>query len=135
MRDYMPRQHREFLSTVEKSSKVREYVLTNAAGATTDLAAAYNDAVAALANLRNVHIQIVARYIVMPSRSPPAPYIVTRKGKNLATACSEKPAKDTDGNASMTRQLHGTGGTSVMPFLKRTRDQTASTTIPTDYRT
>ncbi|KIW67626.1 hypothetical protein PV04_06863 [Phialophora macrospora] len=134
MRDYMPRPHREFLSAVEQSSNTRDYVLTSAAGSSVELVAAYNDAVAALANLRNLHIQIVARYIVMPSRSPPAPYIVTRKGKNLATACSEKPAKDTNGKVSRTRQLHGTGGTSVMPFLKRTRDQTARTTIPTDYR-
>ncbi|EXJ59023.1 hypothetical protein A1O7_06454 [Cladophialophora yegresii CBS 114405] len=137
MRDYMPRPHREFLSALEQSSNVRDYVLTyaTAPAASTELVAAYNDAVAALANLRNIHIQIVARYIVMPSRSPPAPYIVSRKGKNLATACSKNPAEDADGNTSVTRQLHGTGGTSVMPFLKRTRDETAGTTIPTDCST
>ncbi|ETI22009.1 hypothetical protein G647_06079 [Cladophialophora carrionii CBS 160.54] len=132
MRDYMPKPHRELLSAVEQSSNVRDYVLTNAAPHLVELVAAYNDAVAALASLRNIHIQIVARYIVMPSRSPPAPYIASRKGKNLATACSKKSVEEADGNTSMTRQLHGTGGTSVMPFLKKTRDETARTTIPAD---
>ncbi|OCT52055.1 Indoleamine 2,3-dioxygenase [Cladophialophora carrionii] len=135
MRDYMPKPHRDFLSAVEQSSNVRDYVLTNATTLSAELVAAYNDAVAALANLRNIHIQIVARYIVMPSRSPPAPYIASRKWKNLATACSKKSAEEADGNTSMTRQLHGTGGTSVMPFLKKTRDETARTTIPADCTT
>lgn len=129
MRSYMPAPHREFLAQVERLSNVRDYA--SRSGASAELLTAYNDAVTALTTLRNIHIQIVARYIVMPSRSPPAPHIVTRKGKNLATACSSKQTGKPDENASATRQLHGTGGTSVMPFLKRTRDETSKATIST----
>lgn len=127
----MPRQHREFILHMEKSSNLREYISRSAAP--TELVSAYNSAVAALTSLRNIHLQIVARYIVMPARSPPASYIVSRKGKNLATACStEKSATNEAANldeASRTRQLHGTGGTNVMPFLKRTRDETREAAI------
>jgi indoleamine 2,3-dioxygenase len=122
----MPRRHREFLSYFGRTANICTY-LSNP-GTPEALQNAYNDAVDALVNLRNIHIQIVARYIVMPSRSPPAPHILQRKGTNLATLCSTrqsgKPNDTEDENASMTRQLHGTGGTSVMPFLKRTRDET-----------
>ncbi|KAH0843246.1 Indoleamine 2,3-dioxygenase [Fonsecaea pedrosoi] len=127
MRNYMQPAHREFLGQVERMSNLRGYISQE--GTPTVLKTAYNDAVAALSHLRNSHIQLVARYIVMPSRSPPAAYIVQRKGANLATACSA-PRKAGAGagtwsdDASATRQLHGTGGTSVMPFLKRTRDET-----------
>ncbi|KAJ9602025.1 hypothetical protein H2200_013385 [Cladophialophora chaetospira] len=127
MRDYMPASHREFLLHVERLSNVRAFVSNGSASI--DVVEAYNDAVTALASLRNVHIQIVARYIVMPSKSAPAPHVLTRKGKNLATACSDQGVERTDGNASVTRQLHGTGGTSVMPFLKRTRDETRDAVI------
>ncbi|KIX95247.1 uncharacterized protein Z520_09164 [Fonsecaea multimorphosa CBS 102226] len=136
MRNYMPPSHREFLAQVERMSNLRGYI--SRATSPADLQAAYNDAVATLTHLRNSHIQIVARYIVMPSRSPPAPYIVQRKGANLATACSTKTQTqrggkaehdDADADASVTRQLHGTGGTSVMPFLKRTRDETREAVI------
>lgn len=127
----MPRQHREFIIHMEKSSNLREYISRSTAS--TEIVSAYNNAVASLTSLRNIHLQIVARYIVTPARSPPAPYIVTRKGKNLATACSmEKSANGEEVNldyASRTRQLHGTGGTSVMPFLKRTRDETREAAI------
>ena len=127
MREYMPRPHREFIAHVEQSSNLRAYISGD--NASPELLAAYNDAVAALARVRDIHIQIVARYIVMPARSPPAPYIISLKGQNLAVACSKgKTLQEREANGgadtSTTRQLHGTGGTSVMPFLKRTRDET-----------
>ncbi|KIW31361.1 uncharacterized protein PV07_03017 [Cladophialophora immunda] len=127
MRNYMPPSHRDFLAQVERMSNLRGYV--SQPTASMEVQEAYNDATAALTRLRNSHIQIVARYIVMPSRSPPAAYIVQRKGANLATACSTQPAGKGQDDASVTRQLHGTGGTSVMPFLKRTRDETREAVI------
>ncbi|OAP54273.1 hypothetical protein AYL99_11374 [Fonsecaea erecta] len=127
MRNYMPPSHREFLTQVERMSNLRSYISRSTASP--DVQAAYNDVVAALTHLRNGHIQIVARYIVMPSRRPPAAYIVQRKGANLATACSATTARNGEDDASATRQLHGTGGTSVMPFLKRTRDETREAVV------
>lgn len=107
-------------------SKLRDYM--SSPSTTPEEHHAYNEAVAALISFRNIHIQIVARYIVMPSRSPPASYIVKRKGVNLATASSKGQVTD-DTGAPDRRPLHGTGGTNLMPFLKRTRDETRDTTL------
>jgi indoleamine 2,3-dioxygenase len=117
----MPRAHRELLLHLERSCRLRDYVASQAGAP--DLTLAYNDAVAALTGLRDTHLQIVARYIVMPSRTAPAPWIAQWKGSNLATACSSMPG------SLIAQELHGTGGTSVVPFLKRTRDETRSSVI------
>ena len=127
MRNYMPSSHREFLSHVERLSNVRDFITNGSASV--DLVEVFNDAVTALASLRDIHLQIVARYIVMPSRNPPAPHVATWKGKNLATASSDKGVERAEGKVSVTGQLHGTGGTSLMPFLKRTRDETREAAI------
>ncbi|KIX04971.1 uncharacterized protein Z518_05843 [Rhinocladiella mackenziei CBS 650.93] len=126
MRKYMPRAHREFLAHVSQMSNVREYISLPSVEA--GIRQAYNNAVAALVNFRSIHLQIVARYIVMPSRGPPAPYIAQGNRMNLATASSASlaPAKPWEVEK---RHLTGTGGTNLMPFLKRTRDETRDAVV------
>lgn len=97
MRDYMPAKHRYFLQHVESLANIREYVANTAASE--ELTASYNLAVAKLASFRDVHLQIVARYIIAPS-------------KRVSTI-----------------GLAGTGGTELMPFLKQSRNETRDTTI------
>ncbi len=122
----MPRSHREFLCHVSRVNNLRQFV--SGLADSQEIHDAHNDAVAALVMFRNIHIQIVARYIVMPSRSPPASYIKQKKGLNLATASLQT---QTAGLVAMAnkRQLQGTGGTNLMPFLKRTRDETRDAAI------
>lgn len=120
----MPRRHREFLSYMSEKSRVRQYAESQ--GVTSRVSIAYNEAVEALVAFRNIHIQIVARYIINPSRSPVSDRVVQRKGLNLATASSR--AADSD-DLEKKQQLAGTGGTMLIPFLKKTRDETSEATI------
>jgi indoleamine 2,3-dioxygenase len=115
MREYMPECHRHFLEHIESVANIRDYVQTSASGE--DVTAAYNLAVARLGALRDVHIRIVTRYIIAPSRKPSHASIANSE-INLAIASTNK--KTVDG-------LPGTGGTELMPFLKQSRDETKGT--------
>lgn len=116
MRNYMPRGHRLFIEQVESESNIRDYV--QQFSMEEDIMTAYNTAVSKLAAFRDIHIQIVARYIIAPSRKP---LQSLSDGVNIATASSNR--------SSMTG-LSGTGGTELMPFLKQSRDETRETTLP-----
>ncbi|KAK6369706.1 hypothetical protein LTS17_009156 [Exophiala oligosperma] len=131
MRKYMPRAHRDFLSEVEHMSNIRDYVRRSTTPV--EVREAYNEAVAAVVAVRDVHIRIVSRYIIMPSRSPPARYIKKQKGAvNLASAsskCCQSGGSGGSGGGRDDIQLYGTGGTELIPFLKRTRDETRDTVV------
>ncbi|KAF2709369.1 Indoleamine 2,3-dioxygenase [Pleomassaria siparia CBS 279.74] len=111
MRNYMPGPHRAFLQHVESVSNIRNYAATN-----TEVAIAYNAAVEELSHFRDIHIQIVTRYIINPSRKQGP---VKNAGMNLAVASTH----------SKTKSLHGTGGTALIPFLKQSRDETKATSL------
>lgn len=117
MRKYMPGPHRRFLEFVEQTANIREYALSSKASAR--VLDAYNETVTALSKFRDIHIQIVTRYIIMPSKSPRARHSRESKVQNLATACSQASQRATE-----KPQLCGTGGTDLIPFLKQTRDET-----------
>jgi indoleamine 2,3-dioxygenase len=111
----MPRGHRWFLEHIESIANIRDYV--QGFSTEDEITAAYNLAVASLASFRDIHIRIVTRYIIGPSRKP----LETRNGGvNLATASS---------NRGSTVALSGTGGTQLMPFLKQSRDETKETVL------
>ncbi|TVY13555.1 Indoleamine 2,3-dioxygenase [Lachnellula arida] len=113
MRNYMPGPHRQFLQHVESISNIREY-----ADKCVDagVGEAYNAAIEELSKFRNIHIQIVTRYIITPSRQQVPP---STAGMNLAIASANGETKD----------LHGTGGTQLLPFLKQSRDETINTAL------
>ncbi|KAH7034231.1 Indoleamine 2,3-dioxygenase [Macrophomina phaseolina] len=113
MRLYMPGSHRRFLQYLGHAANIREYALNPSTENT--VLEAYNAAVAALAAFRDKHIQIVTRYIVMPSR------LKAQKTNtvNIASASSIQ-----DGEDKAEKKLYGTGGTALIPFLKQTRDET-----------
>ncbi|KAI9737270.1 MAG: hypothetical protein M1818_005803 [Claussenomyces sp. TS43310] len=133
MRRYMPAPHARFLEGIP-STKLRDYVLTQAAEHDGRLAAAYDAAIASLAAFRDTHILIVTRYVVLPSQAlrpdthalAPEPTTVTTTKQqeqtlNLATASLRVPAAASEKDNVA---LQGTGGTSLLPFLKQTRDET-----------
>lgn len=76
---------------------------------------AYNLAVQRLREFRDVHIQIVTKYIIIPSRRIPSSQ---GGGLNLAVVSTNDKSK-----------LKGTGGTDLVPFLKQSRDETRDATI------
>lgn len=113
MRNYMPSPHRKFLKHVECISNIREYADTTT---DTEVTNAYNCAVKELSRFRDIHIQIVTRYIINPSRKQGP---MKNAGMNLAVASTN----------CTTKGLHGTGGTELLPFLKQSRDETKQTAL------
>ncbi|KXX82984.1 Indoleamine 2,3-dioxygenase [Madurella mycetomatis] len=126
VRAYMPEPHRRFLQHVAESypggmrKGVADLVAPGAAPGEEQLALqeAFQTATKTLAGFRNKHLQIVARYIIIPSRQPNG-----EQGVNLATASSRvKTASEAEGRTG--GELTGTGGTALLPFLKQSRDET-----------
>ncbi|KAF3065200.1 Indoleamine 2,3-dioxygenase [Daldinia childiae] len=123
MRRYMPGPHARFLNDVGAVANIREFVESRAAS-DRPLSIAYDACLAMLRAFRDIHIAIVTRYIVLPSRenrarsrsrSPEA----IRNRVNLATASKNEKHK----------KVKGTGGTALIPFLKQARDETGEPSI------
>jgi indoleamine 2,3-dioxygenase len=117
VREYMPKGHREFLEHISKRKSIRDMAMNGPL--TRDRAIlqfAYTTATTALSEFRNKHIQIVTRYIILPSRKQN--YGNADRGHNLATASKRIATTES------TEELKGTGGTTLLPFLKQARDET-----------
>jgi indoleamine 2,3-dioxygenase len=119
----MPEGHRRFLADLEGAypgglrKVVGELVMaSDSSPALVPLKEAFDTAVAALGAFRNRHLQMVTRYIIIPSRQPGG---VQGQGVNLATASSARA-----GGGGAREELTGTGGTALLPFLKQSRDET-----------
>ncbi|OAA80699.1 indoleamine 2,3-dioxygenase [Akanthomyces lecanii RCEF 1005] len=115
VREYMPGPHRRFLVQIARMGSIRELAMVASSSemdAQRRLRDAYTAATMALTAFRQKHISIVTRYIIIPSKQP----WQGRTGKqNLASSSST--SKDDE-------QLTGTGGTALVPFLKKARDET-----------
>lgn len=130
MRSYMPGPHRRFLEHVSNVANIREYVESHKSNRA--LSIAFDACLAMLRSLRDKHIQMVSRYIIVKSResrshsrslSPTttAPFV------NLASATTAHGEKlDTRPGS---KKLRGTGGTALIPFLKQARDETGEPAI------
>jgi indoleamine 2,3-dioxygenase len=116
MRNYMPGPHRRFLELMSRISNIRPYAMGHKSES--DVRRAYNAAVLMLGVFRDKHIQIVSRYIIMQSKQKKHQ---AEEGRvNLATASTEISKREDEDSPN----LHGTGGTTLIPFLKQTRDET-----------
>lgn len=120
MREYMPGPHARFLRDVEAIANIRDYVGCHQKNS--DLVTAYNEAVASLSGFRDKHIQLVTRYIILPSRKGKPQQQSDRK--NLATSSTALIA----GKHSV-QELVGTGGTKLIPFLGTSRDETREAAV------
>lgn len=111
----MPGPHREFLSRVSRMDKIKDFVHSAPSSpAQQRLRQAYQDATKALGDFRQGHMNMVTRYVIVPSRKP-APS--SSSGVNLATASLQV-------NKGVAKELTGTGGTALIPFLRTARDDT-----------
>lgn len=133
MRQYMPGPHKRFLQTVESIANIREFVERNYRNR--NLTVAYDACLAMLRSLRDKHIQLVSRYIIVKSRearsasrsrgearSPDAAPVT--RGRGLAAV----DYKSSNGAAKQ-KKIRGTGGTALIPFLKQARDETGEPAI------
>lgn len=129
MREYMPGPHRRFLEDIAAVANLREFVEQRRADKA--LCMAYDACLVMLRALRDKHIQMVSRYIIVPSRqartragSLTTPATTgTRAGMNLATVHYG------DATRQAGKKLRGTGGTALIPFLKQARDETSEPAI------
>jgi indoleamine 2,3-dioxygenase len=112
MRFYMPGPHRRFLELLTKLTNIRPYALAH--DEHSGVCTSYSAAAMSLSGLRSKHMQLVARYIVLASKTKPEGDDSDRV--NIATATSK--------TSDLDREFQGTGGTSLMPFLKQTRNAT-----------
>ncbi|RYN43117.1 hypothetical protein AA0113_g10815 [Alternaria arborescens] len=123
MRNYMPGPHRRFLEHMESIANIREYVTVNRKDRA--LTTAYDACLAMLRSLRDKHIQLVSRYIIIKSRET----------QSHARSVSPKQANNQRVNLANTmartgsKKLRGTGGTALIPFLKQARDETGEPAI------
>ncbi|KAL8841510.1 MAG: hypothetical protein Q9170_000893 [Blastenia crenularia] len=137
MRSYMPGPHRRFLGHVSNVANIREFVETHRSDRS--LTIAFDACLAMLRSLRDKHIQLVSRYIIVKSResrsttrslSPrSAPQPVRH---NIASATSSAVAdtmSSSPNNKPGSKKLRGTGGTALIPFLKQARDETGEPAI------
>lgn len=127
MRKYMPGPHRRFLEDVTKVANIREYV--EAHQNDRELTVAYDACLAMLRAFREIHINIVTRYIIIKSResrshSRSKSPVVERRKIDIASASRQK-----DDGGSNKKNLKGTGGTALIPFLKQARDETSEPAI------
>ncbi|PSR82453.1 Indoleamine 2,3-dioxygenase [Coniella lustricola] len=146
MRKYMPGPHARFLNDVASVANIREFV--NERPGDVELRVAFDSCLAMLSKLRDRHIDIVTRYIVLPSRAVRArsrsrsPEAVRKQRLNLATASRQPPqspttgrkgpqgiALDTSSPPDGRKDLKGTGGTQLMSFLKQARDETGEIAV------
>lgn len=124
MRSYMPGPHRRFLEHVGAVANIREFV--NARRSDKALCIAYDACLSMLRTMRDKHIQMVSRYIIIQSRE-------SQKQARPASSRNAAPAMNLanvrPGEKSDKKQLRGTGGTALIPFLKQARDETGEPAI------
>ena len=133
MRSYMPGPHRRFLEHVSCVANIREYVESHKRNR--GLTIAYDACLAMLRSLRDKHVAMVSRYIIIPSRrtrsdsqslnAQEVPKEEAPKRQNLAVA-SKQNARDARPGS---KKLRGTGGTALIPFLKQARDETGEPAV------
>ncbi|OCK77490.1 Indoleamine 2,3-dioxygenase [Lepidopterella palustris CBS 459.81] len=112
MRWYMPRGHRRFLNEVERVSNIKAAIRSNSHNL--QLREAYHDCLAALAQFRQKHIQMVTRYVVVMAKQNCNTSKERSKGDELESGGAAKPVSVAGAN--------GTGGTRPIAFLKSVRD-------------
>ncbi|KAL8750352.1 MAG: hypothetical protein Q9199_007120, partial [Rusavskia elegans] len=143
MRAYMPGPHRRFLEHVSNVANIRDFVENHRGNR--DLTIAFDACLAMLRALRDKHIQLVSRYIIVKSResrsgsrslSPRAAPQPIRQNIASATSSLSKVESrsnpsdsNTHNNKSASKKLRGTGGTALIPFLKQARDETGEPAI------
>lgn len=142
MREYMPGPHRKFLQAVENVANIREYVESHRSNV--QLCIAYDACLAMLRALRDKHIQMVSRYIIVKSRESrslsrsrnSSAFSATTRGMGIASinhdasdGSKEETARDDKGRGTGGKRLRGTGGTALIPFLRQARDETGEPAI------
>jgi indoleamine 2,3-dioxygenase len=130
MRFHMPKNQRATLEKFASYSSIREYVTRSS---DKPLKEAFNACIDGFVAFRDAHLNMVARYIILPSK-------IHRKGLTGEILESLKVhvkvdmkadyhLEESDIQSPTDNTVKGTGGTDLIPFLKQTRDETIDTRI------
>ncbi|KAI2661325.1 Indoleamine 2,3-dioxygenase 2 [Labeo rohita] len=117
MRDYMPPSHKQFIEHISSRLSLRSFVLQQA---DEHLTQSFEQCVARLVEFRNLHINIVTRYITIPASRAKQ---LCAKNQDLTEELDEIR------KAPTALEEKGTGGSGIMTFLKTVRDETKGTSI------
>ncbi|KAJ5668597.1 uncharacterized protein N7477_007167 [Penicillium maclennaniae] len=120
MRGYMPGPHRRFLEDIDSIANIRAFVEAHRADPALRLA--YDACLSMLRDMRDKHIQIVSRYIIIQSRG-------ARASSHSAGSDHLSPTNLATAVPKDKKKLRGTGGTALIPFLKQARDETGEPAI------
>jgi indoleamine 2,3-dioxygenase len=123
MRKYMPGAHASFLVEVSKIANIRAFVQEHSYDRS--LSVAFDACLAMLSALRDKHIQIVSRYIIIQSQAAKK-----RAADSTEPASKEKKidlAHRPKGEEK--KDLKGTGGSSLVLFLRQARDETGEQAV------
>lgn len=122
-RSYMPGPHARFLEAVIKCSSIREFVQSHEED--TNLRVAYDACLAMLSAFRSEHMKIVTRYIIVKSQEKKNQE--SKKAEEKKVIVPLRPRTAPIGQER--KDLTGTGGTSLIPFLRQARDETGEIAI------
>lgn len=126
MRQYMSEPHRRFLDHTAKLANIRQYVHSHQHEE--GVPEAYNDCLAALTLYRNKHIQMVTKYIVIPSRAA-AQEQLPETEPGTAGRMPVGDDKTSLNHSPKDSVVLGSGGTAPVEFLKQVRNETKASTI------
>lgn len=132
MRSYMPGPHARFLEALTPVANIRPYVLSKQENQ--ELTLAYDAALLMLKALRDKHIAMVSRYIIVKSREARDTRSRTADGMDRSVSPptavrSQAPVNLATATNRSSTSFRGTGGTSLIPFLKQARDETGSLAV------
>ncbi|KAH8649994.1 indoleamine 2,3-dioxygenase family protein [Xylariales sp. PMI_506] len=120
VREYMPVPHRRLLVHARHMGSIRELALVPPTTPEQErFCATYKRATETLGVFRSKHITLVTRYIVLPSKRASN---ALRTKQDLATASATLQTQNGTGDGEP--ELKGTGGTTLIPFLRQARDET-----------
>lgn len=115
MRDYMPPAHKQMIQDISIQPSLRKFVQEQH---DEPLNQAFQLCVTKLIELRNYHINMVSRYISVPAA----------RARQLRI--EKESTEDMVSKAPTALEERGTGGSSIMGFLKTVRDKTKQVALP-----
>jgi len=127
MRTYMPGAHARFLEAVGHVANIRTFVERRSFDRS--LAVAFDACVAMLSAFRDKHIQIVSRYIIVPSKTKRDQSEAEKSGSKINLPVRPHSASSFKQDEKDRKNLRGTGGTSLIPFLRQARDETGEPAV------
>lgn len=112
----MPPAHKELIEDISKQPSLKSFVQQQA---NEQLKEVFHECVTKILDFRNYHINIVSRFITVPA---------TRARQIRAQ--NRQSGEEEISRAPIALEERGTGGSSIMIFLKNVRNETKDAVLP-----